>query len=76
MADDPSSLRPGTVLEPAVAALEAALHALRRADGIEPASRRRAEAALLSAHSELIQQWFGDGSGQDVLFGESGGAAR
>jgi len=65
---DPAVVRPGTVLEPAVAALEAALYALRRATTIDADARRLAERALEDAHSRLIQQWFGDTTGQDSLF--------
>ena len=65
---DPAFVRPGTVLEPAVAALEAALHMLRKATSIDAEARRLAEQALEDAHSRLIQQWFGDTTGQDSLF--------
>ncbi len=65
---DPAFVRPGTVLEPVVAALEAALHVLRQATTIDADARRLAERALEDAHSRLIQQWFGDTTGQDSLF--------
>jgi len=65
---DPAFVRPGTVLEPAVAALEAALHALRKATTIDAQARQVAEQALEDAHGRLIQQWFGDTTGQDSLF--------
>ena len=70
MSTDPAGVRPGTVLEPAVAALEAALHVLRQTTTIDAQARRLAEQALEDAHSRLIQQWFGDTTGQDSLFGD------
>jgi len=55
------------VLEPAVAALEAAIHELERAPG-DPRSEE-ALRLLETAHRELVQQWFARDVGQDVLFG-------
>jgi len=65
---DPISVRPGTVLEPAVAAIEATLHVLRQATTLDAEARELAEHALKDAHGRLIQQWFGDTTGQDQLF--------
>lgn len=66
---DDDAVRPGTLLEPAVAAVETALHVLRRTPGLDPVASREAEEALKRAHGGLIQQWFGPTTGQDVLFG-------
>lgn len=53
-----------------MAALEAALHALRTATSLNADMQQEAVAALTAAHGLLVQQWFGSGAGQDTLFGD------
>ena len=56
------------LLEPAVAAIEAAIYQIECSGEVTGASREEALAALERARRLLVQQWFGAGSGQAVLF--------